>query len=199
MSSGTSMVVVTERSSLNSSSHRSDPTGEALGSTVAAASPSVVAGGTVPVVASAEELASSTGSVNDDLARELLGLRVVMHGDVRCVAEPCGHVGGATVRHEDRVGARHREGLLARVGAERVGLDDRVGRLALDLSRERHAIRLEETVRWAMPNPIITAAATNATMARAKRTNKPPVPHLAASNKDIPHYRRVSGSLLTVA
>ena len=28
------------------------------------------------------------------------------------------------------------------------------------------------TVRWAMPNPIITAAAMNATMARAKRTNK---------------------------
>jgi len=48
-------------------------------------------------------------------------------------------------------------------------------------------------VRWAMPNPIITAAAMNATMARAKRTNETSVPHGAASNKDIPHYRRCLG------
>ena len=49
------------------------------------------------------------------------------------------------------------------------------------------------TVRWAMPSPIITAAAMNATIAKTKRTNYLQWPHEAAPTKDIPHYCRCLG------
>jgi len=63
MSSGTSIVVVTLRSSVNSSSHRSDPTGDAAGSATGSVSPSVPVAGAAGSAPSAVEPSSSTGSV----------------------------------------------------------------------------------------------------------------------------------------
>ena len=89
MSSGTSMVVVSVRSAVNSSSHRSEPTGEAAasaaGSGAASAAPGVGVGVGVAGVVSVGTVGngSSTGATVDDLARELFGLGVVGHRLVR--------------------------------------------------------------------------------------------------------------------
>ena len=59
----------------------------------------------------------------DDLVRELVGLGVVGHRLVGVVAEPGLDVGAATVGDEHGVAARDRDGLLARLRGERLGLD----------------------------------------------------------------------------
>ena len=78
--------------------------------------------------------------------------------------------------------------------SQRVGLDDGVGRLALDLGRQRHAVGLEEDGALGDAEPDHHGRGDECHDGEGEAHERNLRCRIgAASNKDIPHYRRCLG------